>query len=78
MIKYLIIGALLTHTYRLEKDLTRLVEKHNELIELLDESNRGASYAASVALAAFKRLPVDQMQQMQTDVDFLHIVAGEK
>ena len=84
MIKNLVIFALLVHAIRLEKDLKRLVDKHNELVdnyntgvEKVHELQLGIDYASRVALAAFKRIPPEYQAEMRDDITFLDIAVRE-
>lgn len=84
MIKNLVIFSLLVHAVRLEKDLKRLVDKHNELVDnyntgvdKVQELQLGIDYASRVALAAFKRIPPEFQDEMRNDIEFLDIAIRE-
>lgn len=65
-------------------DAHRCARKHNELavryntlLQDYQEMQAGAEYFKQVSLAAFKRLPVNAIPEVQNDVDFLHIMHKE-
>jgi len=67
------------HEYwKLVKKHNDLVDRYNSLREEHQKLHEGAQYFQRVALEAFKKLPVSALEDMQNDLEFLHMMTKEK
>lgn len=77
-------AKLLERDNELVADYNLLVDKHNDLVRQYNaqtdknrELREGVEFASNVALAAFKRIPVEYQDELKNDIDFLAIVTKE-